>query len=124
MFQKLKGNFMETLSIASLNFRDLFPLSYRLVLQTVLHAVHTALFFPLPVRIHFHFHRNACGNPLSLQVCGFKIIRVTVSFAVTVNRNRHSKKNKEKKSGSLYIILFVTTCERRELLKRHRKRRK
>ena len=61
---------------------------------------------------------------LSLQVCGFKIIRVTVSFAVTVNRNRHSKKNKEKKSGSLYIILFVTTCERQELLKHHRKRRK
>ena len=59
---------------------------------------------------------------LSLQVCGFKIIRVTVFFAVTVNRNRHSKKNKEKKvSGSLYI---VTTCERRELLKHHRKRRK
>ena len=43
---------------------------------------------------------------VGLQVCGFKIIRVTVSFAVTVNRNRHSKKNKEKKSGSLYIILF------------------
>ena len=35
---------------------------------------------------------------LSLQVCGFKIIRVTVYFAVTVNRNRHSKKKKRKKS--------------------------
>ena len=41
-------------------------------------------------------------------------------IVVTVNRNRHLQR---KQSGSLYII-FVTTCERRELLTYHRKRRK
>ena len=54
---------------------------------------------------------------LSLQVCGFKIIRVTVSVI-----QRKTKKKVWKFVH--YIILFVTTCERRELLKHHRKRRK
>ena len=49
---------METLSIISLNFRDLFPLSYHLACNFTCRAY--SFVFPLPVRIHFH--RNACGN--------------------------------------------------------------
>ena len=65
---------METLSIISLNFRDLFPLSYRLACNFTCtsHATCRAtcraysFVFPLPVRIHFH--RNACGNPHASEV--------------------------------------------------------
>ena len=100
--------------------------------HVMIHEEHEGNFTPIawnnyagPIRTRLYHQDHAKVRfVLSLQVCGFKIIRVTVSFAVTVNRNRHSKKNKENKSGSLYIILFVTTCERRELLKHHRKRRK
>ena len=52
---------METLSIISLNFRDLFPLSYHACnFRSCATCLAYSFVFPLPVRIHFY--RNACGN--------------------------------------------------------------